>query len=68
MNVINPEGTYTISYDPIDGNNVLDANMSVSSIYGIWHSKQICGCTGRDLVGAACTVYGSRTSIVFYNT
>lgn len=68
MNIINPEGSYTVSYDPIDGNSVLDVNMSVASIYGIWHSKQISGSTGRALVGAACTVYGSRTSMVFYNT
>jgi fructose-1,6-bisphosphatase len=68
LKVINPEGTYTVSYDPIDGNSVLDCNMSVASIYGIWRTKQISGCRGRDLIGAACTVYGSRTSMVFYNT
>jgi len=38
MKVINEAGTFIVSYDPIDGNNVLDVNMSVASIFGIWHS------------------------------
>lgn len=67
MQVINPEGVFIVSYDPIDGNNVLDANMSVASIFGVWHAKDINGLSGRDLVGAVCTVYGSRTSLVWYN-
>ena len=65
---LNEEGTFVVSYDPIDGNNVLDVNMSVASIFGIWKSRDIEGSTGRDLVGAACAVYGSRTSIILYNS
>lgn len=57
-----------MSYDPIDGNNVLDVNMSVASIFGIWQSREIEGSTGKDLVGAACAVYGSRTSIILFNS
>lgn len=41
MKIVNEDGTYIVSYDPIDGNIVLDVNMSVSSIFGIWHSKTI---------------------------
>jgi fructose-1,6-bisphosphatase len=67
MNVINPEGSFTVSYDPIDGNCVFDVNMSVCSVFGVWHSKEINGLKGKDLVGAVCTVYGSRTSLVWYN-
>ena len=68
LTVINEQGNFIVSYDPIDGNNVLDVNMSVASIFGIWQAKTLEGSTGRDLVGAACTVFGSRTSIVLYNT
>jgi sedoheptulose-bisphosphatase len=66
--VNNEAGTFTVSYDAIDGSTVLDVNMSVASIFGIWQTKSINGCTGKDLVGAACTVYGSRTSVVLFNT
>ena len=61
-------GSYIVTYDPIDGNNVLDCNMSVASIFGIWKAKSLDGCTGRDLVGACCTIYGSRTSLIWFNT
>lgn len=61
------DGSFVVSFDPIDGNNVLDANMSVASIFGIWKTRDINGSTGRDLVGAACAVYGSRTSMILYN-
>lgn len=56
-----------MTFDPIDGSNVLDVNMSVASLFGIWKTKDINGSTGRDLVGAACAVYGPRTSIILYN-
>ena len=36
LTVINEQGSFIVSYDPIDGNNVLDVNMSVASIFGIW--------------------------------
>ena len=68
MNVLNEEGSFVVSFDPIDGNNVLDANMSIASIFGIWKTRDINGSSGRDLVGAACAVYGSRTSIILFNS
>jgi fructose-1,6-bisphosphatase I len=39
IKVINESGNFTVTYDPIDGNNVLDVNMSVASIFGIWNNK-----------------------------
>ena len=68
MNVLNEDGTYFVTFDPIDGSSVIDCNFSVGSIYGIWKTKDIEGKTGRDLVGAAVAVYGTRTTICIYNT
>lgn len=68
IKVINEKGNFTVTYDPIDGNNVLDVNMSVASIFGIWNLKKLEGCNGNELMGAACTVYGSRTSLILYDT
>jgi len=65
---LNPNGFFVVTFDPIDGNNVLDANMSVASVFGIWKTKDINNSTGRDLVGAACSVYGPRTSILIFNS
>jgi sedoheptulose-bisphosphatase len=57
-----------VTFDPIDGSKVVDSNFSVASIFGVWKTTDINGLTGRDLVGAAVTIYGSRTTIMVYNT
>lgn len=41
VNELNKSGTFVVTFDPIDGNNVLDANMSVASIFGIWKTTDI---------------------------
>lgn len=65
--ILDEGGKYFVSFDPIDGCSVIDSNFSVGSIYGIWASSDIEGKTGRDLVGAALAVYGTRTTILIYN-
>ena len=40
----------------------------MASIFGIWKACQVNGSTGRDLVGAALSIYGSRTTILLYNS
>jgi fructose-1,6-bisphosphatase len=57
-----------VTFDPIDGSNVIDSNFSVASVFAVWKAKDINGKTGRDLAGAALSVYGSRTTIILYNT
>lgn len=66
-NVLNEDGKFFVTFDPIDGTSVIDCNFSVGSIYGIWNETQIEGKTGRSLVGAALAVYGTRTTICIYN-
>ena len=66
--MLNKEGDYIVTFDPIDGGKVIDANMTVSSIFGIWATNDIEGKSGRDLVGAVVTLYGSRTSMLLYNS
>ena len=69
MNELNADGKYTVTFDPIDGGTVVDSNFSVASVFAIWEScGQLNGLTGRDLVGSALAVYGSRTTIILYNT
>jgi len=68
FNELNETGEYTVTFDPIDGGTISDANYSVASIFAIWAKKDIIGCTGKEVVGAALSIYGSRTSILIYNT
>ena len=46
----------------------MDSNFAVASIFAVWETKDINGKSGRDLVGAALAIYGSRTTMVLYNS
>lgn len=65
--VLNEGAEYFVTFDPVDGSAVIDCNFSVGSIYGIWATSDVEGCTGRKLVGAALAIYGTRTTISIYN-
>ena len=69
MNELNAEGKYTVTFDPIDGSTVMDSNFSVASVFAIWEAQgNLDGLTGRDVVGASLAIFGSRTTIILYNT
>jgi sedoheptulose-bisphosphatase len=65
---LNPEGEYIVSYDPIDGSAVHDSNFSISTIFAVWKAKDIMGLSGKDMAGAGMTIYGSRTTILLFNS
>ena len=67
MKILNEDGEYVVTFDPIDGCKIIDTNFAVASIVGIWHKRELNGCTGRDLVGASLSIYGSRTTMLVYN-
>lgn len=74
MTILNPDGQFIVTFDPLDGSSVIDANMSVGSIFAIWKRKpglgeddHMLGFTGKDVIGAALASYGSRTCMVVYN-
>jgi len=54
-------GKYFIAYDPLDGSSLVDVNLSVGSIFGIYE-----GDFGSNEMVAACyVVYGPRVEMVF---
>ena len=36
---LNQEGEYIVTFDPLDGSSVVEANMAVGSIFGIWKKR-----------------------------
>jgi fructose-1,6-bisphosphatase I len=67
-------GKYTILFDPLDGSSNIDANVSVGTIFSIYHRVTPEGTRGRmeDLlqpgykqIAAGYVVYGSSTMLVF---
>lgn len=53
-------GKYTICYDPLDGSSLVDVNLSVGSIFGIYEGEL----KGQNLVASVYVVYGPRIELV----
>ncbi|WP_457603376.1 class 1 fructose-bisphosphatase [Nitratifractor sp.] len=58
---VNPDGKYTICYDPLDGSSIVDVNLSVGTIFGIYDRGNL---SGSGLRAAAYIVYGPRLELV----
>ena len=57
---INENGKYLIAYDPLDGSSLIDVNLSVGSIFGIYKNSY----DGENIVAAVYVVYGPRVEMV----
>ncbi|MCF7917800.1 fructose-1,6-bisphosphatase [Candidatus Gracilibacteria bacterium] len=61
-----PRGKYGVSFDPLDGSSLVDTNLAIGSIFGIWDcGESFIGTTGRKNLVASCyAVYGPRVTFV----
>jgi len=59
--VLHENGRYFIAYDPLDGSSLIDVNLSVGSIYGIYDGEF----TPEKLVASCYVVFGPRVEMVF---
>jgi fructose-1,6-bisphosphatase I len=41
--VLNDDGSYIVTFDPIDGSSVIDSNFSIGSVFGIWNTTDVIG-------------------------
>ncbi|RLA80548.1 MAG: class 1 fructose-bisphosphatase [Epsilonproteobacteria bacterium] len=57
---INKDGEYLIAYDPLDGSSLVDVNLSVGSIYGIFKNNF----TGNNIIASVYVVFGPRVEMV----
>jgi fructose-1,6-bisphosphatase I len=60
---INENGRYLIAYDPLDGSSLVDVNLSVGSIYGIYENDF----TGNNIIASIYVVFGPRVEMVIAN-
>lgn len=58
---INSNGKYLIAYDPLDGSSLVDVNLSVGSIYGIYKNDF----TGANIIASIYVVFGPRVEMVY---
>ena len=57
---LNENGKYFVAYDPLDGSSLIDVNLSVGSIFGIYKNSY----DGANIVAAVYVVYGPRVEMV----
>ena len=59
--VFRKDSKYFIAYDPLDGSSLVDVNLSVGSIFGIYEN----GFGAENMVASCYVVYGPRVEMVF---
>ncbi len=59
--VFRKDSKYFIAYDPLDGSSLVDVNLSVGSIFGIYENAF----GAQNMVAACYVVYGPRVELVF---
>ena len=57
---LHEDGEYIVCYDPLDGSSIVDYNLSVGSIFGIYKG----GLNGENIVASIYIVYGPRVEMV----
>ena len=67
VTMLSEEGKYIVTFDPLDGSSIIDTNFTIGSIFAIWPKGDLNEMTGRDIVGGALCLYGSRTNILIFN-
>jgi len=61
MMPVHENGKFLIGFDPLDGSSLVDVNLSVGSIFGIYEDDF----SGANMVAACYVVYGPRVELVF---
>lgn len=59
--LLHSDGRYYIAYDPLDGSSLIDVNLSVGSIFGIYEN----GFGAKNMVASCYVVFGPRVEMVF---
>ena len=57
---VNENGKFLIAYDPLDGSSLVDVNLSVGSIFGIYENDF----SGKNIVASVYVVFGPRVEMV----
>lgn len=60
----NPRGLFSVVYDSLDGSSLVELNLAVGTIVGIYQGSDLLQ-PGRNMVGAMYVLYGPRVSLVY---
>ena len=57
---VNENGKYLVAYDPLDGSSLVDVNLSVGSIFGIYENSF----EAKNIIASVYVVFGPRVEMV----
>lgn len=57
-------GEFACAYDPLDGSSLVDVNLTVGTIIGVYKAQGFLGLIGDDQVASLMAVYGPRTTVL----
>lgn len=66
----NSQGAFALAFDPLDGSSLVDANLAVGTIFGIYptganpQAFSFIGQKGRSQVAAGVVIYGPKTTML----
>lgn len=60
IKTINENGRYLVAYDPLDGSSLVDVNLSVGSIFGIYEKEF----NAKNIIASVYVVFGPRVEMV----
>ncbi|NIA01783.1 MAG: fructose-bisphosphatase class I [Nitrospirae bacterium] len=58
------KGEYAVCYDPLDGSSLVDVNLTVGTIVGIYKTDTFVGVKGDDQLASMIAVYGPSTTMI----
>jgi fructose-1,6-bisphosphatase I len=61
---VNLNGKYSVAYDPLDGSSLVNVNLAVGTIVGIYRGDNVLQ-RGRNMVAALYILYGPRATLVY---
>ena len=61
---VRDDGKFSVFHDPLDGSSLVNVNLAVGTIVGIYEGAEIMGRTPREQVAAMFAVYGPRTTLM----
>jgi len=62
--MLHEDGKYYIAYDPLDGSSLIDVNLSVGTILGIYKG----GFSADKMIASCYIIYGPRVEMIFAQT
>lgn len=58
------DGEYALCFDPLDGSSLIDVNLAIGTILGVYKAKSFVGVKGGEQLAALTVSYGPRTTML----